>query len=178
MRREVTRGRLSRLMAAIASNAPSAGGPYRVYWVGGSTAVWSGWRDSSIDVDLFTEQEELFRDVQWMKEHLNINIEFARPEHVVPPLAGAGDRHVFIEAVGPVQFYHYDPYSQLFSKVVRGFARDLDDAQDFVGSGMVETDRFRELVEAIPDTAFARYPSLSPSAVRRAVADFLSQAEA
>ncbi len=175
MRSEVTRERLGQLMKEIARSAPRGRRSYRVYWVGGGTAVWAGWRDSSIDVDLFTEHEELFSDVQRMKESLNINIEFARPEHFVPPLPGAEDRHVFIESVGRVQFYHYDPYSQVFSKVVRGFARDLEDARHFLGSGMVDGARLEQLVGAIPESAFSRYPSLSPTAVRGAVVDFLAK---
>jgi len=160
-------------MAEIARGTPGRGGPFHVYLVGGGTAVWAGWRDASVDVDLFSEHEELFRDVQGMKERLNINIEFARPEDFVPELPGAGDRHVFIRSVRQVHFHHYDPYSQLLSKVVRGFPRDLEDARHFLSSGMVDASRFRAMVEQIPESAFSRYPSLSPAGVRKAVATFL-----
>ncbi len=173
MRNELTRERLRGLMKEIARGAPTRGGPYRVYLVGGGTAVWAGWREASIDVDLFSDHEELFSDVQGMKERLNLNIEFARPEHFVPPLSGAQERHLLVETVDPVHFYHYDPYSQLFSKVVRGFTRDLEDARHFLSSGMVEANRFANLVAEVPDSAFARYPSLSPGGVRQAVKMFL-----
>jgi hypothetical protein len=43
-------------------------------------------------------------------------------------------RHVFIETIGAISFYHYDPYAQILSKIVRGFQRDLDDAQHFKGA--------------------------------------------
>ncbi|HSH74295.1 MAG TPA: hypothetical protein VLA09_01210 [Longimicrobiales bacterium] len=162
-------------MRAIARAAPSKGEAYRVYLVGGGTAVWCGWREASIDVDLHTDQEELFRDVQKLKERLNINIEFARPEHFVPPLPGADGRHVFLEKIGPVEFHHYDPYSQCFSKIVRGFTRDLDDARHFVSSGLVDPHRLRELVNAVAEAEFSRYPQLSPRAVRAAVAAFLDE---
>lgn len=173
MRNELTRERLRSLMREIARGAPARGGPYHVYLVGGGTAVWAGWREASIDVDLFSEHDELFDDVQGMKERLNLNIEFVRPEHFVPPLPGAQERHVFVETIEPVHFYHYDPYSQLFSKVVRGFTRDLDDAHHFLSSGMVEASRFRSLVAQVTDSQFARYPSLSPVGVREAVETFL-----
>ena len=81
-----------------------------------------GWRESSIDADLYAPQDDILRDVQNIKERLNLNIEFARPEDFVPPLEGSENRHVLIETVGRVSFYHYDPYAQLLSKVVRGFA--------------------------------------------------------
>jgi len=173
MRNQLTRERLHGLMQEIAKGAPKRRGVFRVFLVGGGTAVWAGWREASIDADLFTEHEVLFRDVQGMKERLNLNVEFTRPEHFVPPLPGAEDRHIFLEAIGPVRFYHYDPYSQFFSKVVRGFNRDLDDARHLLSSGMVDSRRFRELVDRVPDSAFARYPRLSPGAVRKAVEGFL-----
>src|SRR5712672_3202807 len=134
MRDPLTRKHLVRLMKELAQSAPRRGA-YRVYLVGGGTAVYLGWRRSSIDVDLFSDQDVIFRDIQRIKEHLNINIEFARPEVSVPALNGTADRHVLIEKVGAVTFYHYDPYAQLFSKIVRGFERDLEDARNFVSSG-------------------------------------------
>ncbi|MHC4847929.1 MAG: DUF6036 family nucleotidyltransferase [Planctomycetota bacterium] len=173
MRDEMTRDRLRALMQEIARTAPG-GATYRVHIVGGGTAVYAGWRPSSIDADLFSEEESVFRDVQGIKERLNVNIEFARPEHFVPALPGSADRHVFIETMGNVSYFHYDPYAQLLSKIVRGFERDLDDARQFVRSGMVDVDKFRVLVAAIPDSAYARYPSLSAQAVVQAVEAFLA----
>jgi hypothetical protein len=58
--------------------------------------------------------------------------------------------------------------------VVRGFRRDLDDAREFVRSGMVDAGRFRNLVAAIPDTAYAKYPNLSRDGVEDAVEAFLT----
>ena len=146
---------------------------YDVYLVGGGTAVLQGWRESSIDADLYSAQDDIFRDVQAIKERLRLNIELARPEDFVPPLEGTGDRHVFIERVGLVSYYHYDPYAQLLSKVVRGFDRDMADAMAFVSSGMVDVERFRRLLWAIPDSAWTKYPRYSPGAVRKAIDDFL-----
>lgn len=174
MREEFTRERLQSLMKELARTAPRRGS-YCVYLVGGGTAVGLGWRRSSIDVDLYSDQDQVFRDIQGVKERLNMNIEFARPENFVPPLKGTTDRHVFIETVSPVSFYHYDPYAQLLSKVVRGFQRDRDDARQFIRSGMVDPEKFGSLVSAIPDSAYAGYPSLSRSGVEKAVESFLSE---
>jgi hypothetical protein len=174
MREELTRERLVSLMQELARTGPRRGA-YRVYLVGGGTAVYLGWRRSSIDVDLYSDRDVVFRDIQQIKERLNINIEFARPEDFVPPLRGTADRHVFIDTVGSITFYHYDPYAQAFSKVVRGFQRDLDDAQQFLRSGMVDPRRFRSLVAAIPDSAYARYPSLSRDGVEKAAETFLAE---
>ena len=174
MRRELTRGALRELMEELARTAP-ARKPFRVYVVGGGTAVLAGWRAATIDADLYSEHDEVFRDVQGIKERLQLNIEFARPEQFVPPLAGSADRHVFIDRVGDIDFYHYDPYAQLLSKIVRGFKKDLLDAEQFVESGMVDPHRFRELVEETPDSAYVKYPNLSSEAVLAAVHEVLSE---
>jgi hypothetical protein len=172
MRRRLTREGFRDLMRELARAAPR-GGTYRVYFVGGGTAVLQGWRESTIDADLHADNDEVFRNVQAVKERLGINIEFARPEDFVPALAGSDDRHVFVETVARVTFLHYDPYAQALSKVVRGFDRDLKDADRLVESGLVDPARFRSLVAAIPDGAYAKYPSLSKVAVLEAVDAFL-----
>lgn len=172
MRREVTSAAVREFMEELARSAP-AGRAFRVFVVGGATAVLAGWRSATIDVDLFAEPDDVFRDVQAIKERLGVNIEFVRPEHFVPPLAESDRRHVFIDRLGNVEFFHYDPYAQLLSKIVRGFRKDLLDARDFLTSGMVEPDAFRKLVHRIPEAAYTKYPSLSPDAVRSAVDDFL-----
>jgi hypothetical protein len=173
MRREFTRDRLPLLMKELARSAPR-NRSHVVYLVGGGTAVALGWRRASIDVDLFSERDDVFRDIQGIKERLNMNIEFARPEQFVPPLRGSDDRHLFIEKVGSVSFFHYDPYAQMLSKVVRGFERDLEDAREFVRSGLVNARKLRELVAEIPDASYAKYPNLSRTGVERAVDSFLA----
>lgn len=176
VRREVTAQALRELMRELSRTAPP-GEQFQVFIVGGGTAVLSGWRTSTIDVDLYAEREEVFRDVQGIKERLRLNIEFVRPEHFVPALEDSAARHIFIDRVGSVEFYHYDPYAQLLSKLVRGFRKDLLDAEQFVRSGMVDPRRFLELVRRIPDSAYARYPNLSSRSVRAVIEDFLATVE-
>jgi hypothetical protein len=173
MRRSLTKEALRDLMREIARSAPR-GAAHRVFLLGGGTAVLEGWRESTIDADLYVEEPEALHDVQRIKERVGVNIEFVRPEDFVPALEGSEDRHVFIETIGSVSFYHYDPYAQLLSKVVRGFSRDMLDAGKLVASGMVDADRFRTLVERVPESIYASYPALSPDAVREAVDEFLS----
>lgn len=173
MREELTRERLLELVKALARSAPRRR-TYRLFLVGGGSAVYLGWRRASIDVDLFTEEDALFRNIQEIKERLNVNVERVRPEDFVPPLADSEDRHVFIDRVGTIALYHYDPYAQLLSKVVRGFQRDMADAREFIKSGMVDAHAFRTLVRGIPDSAYAKYPRLSRRGVESAVDAFLS----
>jgi hypothetical protein len=63
VRDESTRERLLPLLRELARSAP-AGGSWRVYLVGEATAVTMGWRRSSMDVGLFSEHAEVFRDIQ------------------------------------------------------------------------------------------------------------------
>jgi hypothetical protein len=159
-------------MKALARSV-TGGGTRRVYIVGGGTAVLLGWRPSTIDADLHADDDAVFKDIQTIKEALAINIEFVRPEDSVPRLSGSEDRHVFIQSIGAVRFFHYDPYAQLLSKVVRGFARDMQDARRFISSGMVDPECFRRLVLAIPAADYVKYPSISTAAVVEAVEKFL-----
>lgn len=176
MREETTLERLLLLMQELGRTSPKRGA-YHVYFVGGGTAVYLGWRQATIDVDLYSEGDTVFRDIQGIKERLNVNIEFARLEDFVPPLRGTSTRHLFIDKIGSVSFYHYDPYAQAFSKVVRGFERDLEDARAFVGRSLVDVRKFRSLVVGIPDSAYSRYPNLSRAAVEKAVGDFLEETD-
>jgi len=138
--------------------------------------VWMGWRRSTIDADLYSDQEPVFEQIQTIKERVQVNVEFARPEQFVPPLEGTDARHVHIETIGSVAFFHYDPYSQCLSKIVRGFRKDVLDARDLIASGLVDPQRFRSLVQGIPTTAYSRYPALTPRAVSDAVDAFLPRA--
>jgi hypothetical protein len=174
VRHSLTRASLQDLMKELARSAPP-GRPYRVYLVGGGTAVSAGWRESTIDADLYCDHQEIFHDIQRIKERLQLNIEFVRPEDFVPALPGTGARHLFIENIGSVSFFHYDPYAQLLSKIVRGFRRDMLDAENFIAGRMVDAERFRALVGEIPESAYARYPALSRDAVVDAVEQFLSR---
>jgi hypothetical protein len=173
VRRDLDRAKLRELMEALARSVRGRGA-FRVYLVGGGTAIWAGWRDSTIDADLHCEREEIFRDIQEIKERLGLNVELVRPEDFVPALAGSETRHVFLESFGNVELFHYDPYAQLFSKIVRGFEKDVEDGERFLESGMVEREAFHSLVRGIPKSAWALYPALSRDAVEKAVAAFLS----
>lgn len=53
----------------------------------------------------------------------------------------------------------------------------MDDARQFVRSRMVDPRTLRDLVEGIPEAAYARYPSLSRAAVVQAVEAFLRALE-
>ncbi|HXI03073.1 MAG TPA: hypothetical protein VNI57_07835 [Candidatus Saccharimonadales bacterium] len=76
---------------------------------------------------------------------------------------------------GKAGFRRYDPYEQRWSKVVRGFNRDVQDAESFIRSGMAEPELFLSLVNGIPAKSFAKYPTLTRQAVMDAVNDFVER---
>ena len=53
--------------------------------------------------------------------------------------------------------HHFDPYSQVLSKIERGFAHDVVDVQHMLAVGMVEPGRLGELFEAIEPQLY-HYP--------------------
>jgi len=62
----------------------------RLYLTGGATAVFEGWRDSTVDVDIRLEPDSdaAFRQIGKLKEELSLNIELASPLDFLPALEG------------------------------------------------------------------------------------------
>lgn len=145
-------------------------GEARVYLTGGATAVLSGWRDTTLDIDLKFDPEldELYRALPELKEQLQLNIELAAPSDFIPPLPGWQERSQFIAEEGRVSFYHYDPYSQALSKIERGHEMDRSDVEAMIERGMIERARLLELFEAIRPQLY-KYPAIDPSSFERAV---------
>lgn len=142
----------------------------RVYFTGGVTAVLSGWRESTIDIDMVAipEVDALLRSLPELKESLHINIELASPAHFVPELPGWESRSLFIGQEQKVSFYHYDLYSQALSKIERGHAQDVKDVQDIFASGNVDRETLRKLFKQIESQLY-RYPAIDPKSLRKAV---------
>ncbi len=171
MREPLDPSRLQRLLRELAAADPRKG-RFRVYLTGGATATERGWRTSTLDANLSADDDAVFRHVQKLKETLNLNIELVRPTDFVPSLPGEDQRHVFIQTIGNVDFFHFDPYAQALSKIVRGFDRDLLDVGHMLASGWVELLKLEAFVDKIPDAAYARYPSISKKAVISALKSF------
>lgn len=165
----------SRIRAVLERLGRATSGKVRIYLTGGATAVLHGWRASTIDLDLklVPDDDSLLRAMQRLKEELRVNLELAAPDQFIPPLPGWEERSLFIEQVGSVAFYHYDPYSQTLAKIERGHEQDLDDARRMVSTGLVEPDRLMRLFEAIEPRLY-RYPAVDAPSLRRAVVAFVS----
>jgi hypothetical protein len=141
--------------------------PGRVYFTGGASAVLLGWRDTTLDIDLKADPEPsgFFEALPKLKDRIDINIELASPEDFVPALPAWRDRSVRIEAVGNIEFFHYDFYGQALSKIERLYERDEFDVARMVQTKLVQPKQLWELFRSIEDRII-RYPAVDADILR------------
>lgn len=142
------------------------------YLTGGSTAILYGFREGTIDIDIAGDMDELFSHIPKIKECLQINIEIAKPTDFIPSLPDEKDRHIPIGTFGKVTFMHFDPYSQAFSKIVRGHETDIADVKALMAAGLVDIKKLCEMVKKLPNHNFTKYPRLNRSAIESAIESF------
>jgi hypothetical protein len=120
-----------------------------LYFTGGATAVLSGWRSSTIDVDILMvpEDDQVFPLLPELKESLELNIELASPADFIPEVPGWPDRSPAIE---------------------RGHAQDEADVQEMILRGAIDRTRLMRHFEEIEPLLY-RYPAIDPTTFRRAV---------
>lgn len=173
MRELADADRIRRFMRAIGRAATRPG---RVYLTGGATAVLSGWRESTIDIDLKMdpEQDAVLRAIATLKDTLSVNVELAAPDDFIPVPDGWAERSPFVAAEGPLSFHHFDFYSQALAKIERGHAQDLEDVRVMLDRGLVDRDRLRELFQTIKPRLY-RYPAIDPTSFERAVEQAVRQ---
>jgi hypothetical protein len=171
MRSPVDAKRIRQLMDAFAR---AADGETRVYFVGGTTAVLTGWRTSTIDVDFVMrpENDALLRAIPALKERLQINVELASPLDFIPVPPGWEDRSPQIARVGRVGFHHFDPSAQALAKLERGHRQDLADVREMVHRGLVTPQQVLADFARIEPELY-RFPAIDPPSFRRAVEDAL-----
>lgn len=146
----------------------------RLYFTGGATAVLLGWRTSTVDIDVKIEPESdrLLRALAGLKDRLEINVELAAPDQFIPPLPGWEERSRFIGREGRLSFFHYDLYAQALSKIERGHRQDLEDVDQMLEAGLIETAELLRRFEQIEGQLY-RYPAIHSPAFRRAVEEVL-----
>jgi len=144
MREETTKEKIDQLIEFLGSNIQDE---VRIYLCSGTSIVYWGLRESSLDVDVKVEGEGIGTYIREAKQKLNINIEPEHPGLFVPLLPEWRERSPKITANGDCTFFHLDPYSVVISKLERGEEKDLHDIQALIESGRVKPDRLRELYE-------------------------------
>jgi hypothetical protein len=142
----------------------------RVYFAGGTTAVLSGWRDTTVDIDFRFEPEldEVFRAIPEIKERLQINLELAAPSDFIPEVPGWRDRCRFVGREGKVSFYNYDPYSQALAKIERGHTQDTSDVESMLRNGLIDRTKLLALFQAIKPFLY-KYPAIDVEDFEKAV---------
>jgi hypothetical protein len=173
MRALTDKAKVSAVMEALGKSTSGAG---RIYFTGGVTAVWYGWRDATIDMDLKLDPEPsgIFEGIPAIKDRLSVNIELASPDQFIPELPGWRDRSTFIDRFGNIDFYHYDFYSQALAKLERAHDRDLADVEAMLREGLIEKPPLHEYFLAI-EPSLIRFPSIDPTGFRNRVAAFAEE---
>lgn len=169
MREQADTEKIRALMRRLGATAAS---DTRIFITGGGTAVLLGWRRTTVDVDLkmVPDRDEILRAIPSVKEDLSVNVELASPPDFIPPLPGWESRSLHIAREGRVDWFHFDPYSQVLAKIERGHAQDLRDVESFVRAGLVDPKELRAHFERIrPD--LHRYPALDETSFERQVAE-------
>lgn len=158
MRALTGRRDLERFMTALGLAVRT---PTRVYLVGGASAVWLGWRDTTIDIDLafVPESDDVYRAIARLKDELNLNVELAAPDQFIPPVPGWEERSPFIVTHGAVSFHHYDFYAQALAKIERGHATDEADVKQMLLRGLIDAPTLSQKFAAIESQIF-RYPAI------------------
>ena len=148
----------------------AAKGPGRIYLTGGATAVLFDWREATLDSDFRPDPEPLgvFDALPKLKEDLDINLELTAPSDFVPALPGWRDRSLFIAKHGPIEFFHFDMYTQALSKIERYHERDRDDVARMFKDRFVDRARLRELYLEI-ECLLPRYPAIDPGSLKARV---------
>lgn len=173
MRSETDRPKLEAWMRSMGKILKT---PARIYLVGGATAVYEGWRTSTIDIDLKAEPEPtgFYEAIAETKEGHDLNIELASPEQFIPELPGWRDRSKFLARYGVLDFYAYDFYAQALAKLERGHARDLTDVQAMRKAGYIVDLRLMELFASIRSNLI-RYPAIEPEAFAASIRAFCAE---
>ncbi len=167
MRRLADAERIRAFMDAVGRAAKSE---IRLYFTGGATAVLSGWRSSTIDVDILMipEDDRVFRSLPELKESLELNIELASPADFIPEVPGWQDRSPAIDRRGKVSYHHYDFYAQALAKIERGHAQDEADVREMIRRAIIDRGSLLRHFEQIEPLLY-RFPAIDPGSFRRAV---------
>ena len=128
-REMVNRKRIEAFLEVLGKRFPRPG---TIFLVGGTTMVFEGLREQTLDIDITFEvsnrDHALFiQVVRELKEDLSLNVEEASPGHFITLPPGYRDRCRFIGRYGLLDVFHFDLYSTALSKIERGTEEDFSD---------------------------------------------------
>lgn len=122
--------------------------PARLYLVGGTTMVYEGLRDQSLDIDISYEvadhlDAEFSDCIRRMKDTMQLNVEYASPGDFIPLPAGWHDRAKFVGRFGQIDVFHFDLYSTALSKIERGREGDFQDVLALLSDSQIDLGELR-----------------------------------
>lgn len=141
--------------------------PGRIYLVGGTTMVYEGLRQQTLDIDLAIEVDNqdhsaFIAVVRELKNSLSLNIEEASPGDFIPLPAGYRERSQYVGRYGQLDVFHFDLYSVALSKIERGTGEDLSDVLALLQNGHLEmaelTQYFHEILPKLATDSLKQDP--------------------
>jgi hypothetical protein len=128
-REPVQRQRIERFLMELGRRFRGSG---RIYLVGGTTMVYEGFRDQTLEVKLAFEfssqyQTQFIEIVREVNQELNVIVKEVSPGDFIPLPAGYKDRCRFLGRFGNIDVFHFDPYSMALSKIERSTEEDFSD---------------------------------------------------
>ena len=165
----VDRARIESFLDALAGRFRHPG---RVYLVGGTTMVFEGFREQTLDVDIAYEVDdqyhtEFIRTVRALKDQLGINVKEASPGDFIPLPPGYEERAEYIGRFGELEIFHFDLYSMALSKIERGRDADFADVLALLKAGRIDFDQLTNSFERILPSAGARSLKADPVEFQR-----------
>jgi len=144
--------------------------PGRVYLVGGTTLVYEGLREQTLDIDITfdiadEDHSRFVTAVRELKESLSLNIEEASPAEFIPLPVGYKERSEFVGRYGQLDVFHFDLYSTALSKIERGTQNDFEDILSLLKSGRLKIEQLTSYFEEI-------LPFFATLSLRQNPADF------
>lgn len=171
MREIATAVRIREFMRRLGRATPR---PSSIFFTGGTSAVLTGWRETTVDIDLRMdpEDDDVLRAMVRLKTELDVNVELASPADFIPPLPGWRERSPLIGREGALTFFHYDFYAQALAKIERSHPKDITDVREMLARGLIEKVELERLFRAVEPELF-RYPAIDPAAFTERVEEWL-----
>ncbi len=151
MREQVDQQRIELFLRRLGQYFPKPG---RIYLVGGTTMVYEGLRQQTLDIDLALEiadedHSQFTFLVRRLKEQLSLNIEEASPADFIPLPAGYRERSPYVGRYGQIDVFHFDLYSTALSKIERGNQNDYADVLMLLEAGRIEMQKLSTYFDEI-----------------------------
>ena len=151
MRQRVDQQRIELFLQQLGRQFTKSG---RVYLVGGTTMVFEGMREQTLDIDLAfdvanQDHSAFIAVIRQLKETLALNIEEASPADFIPLPSGYRERSQFIGRYGQLDVFHYDLYSTALSKIERGTENDFADVLSLLKTQRLDMENLTRCYEEI-----------------------------